>query len=155
MVVNGVSTAKERADEAKKLLEWGFRNFERTRIEQPSQVIREVPVGAGPQEFVKAEVREPVYYAHPKGETPNLTVEVKPTPGLAFPVARSAEVGSVVFRDGSGWKFEAPLYAVEDANASSRVSLGSLGSSGPATVLIACLLGGGALWMRRKARAMV
>ena len=28
VVVNGVKTAKERADEAKKLLEWGFRNFE-------------------------------------------------------------------------------------------------------------------------------
>ena len=28
VVVNGAKTAKERADEAKKLLEWGFRNFE-------------------------------------------------------------------------------------------------------------------------------
>ena len=28
VVVNGEKSAKERADEGKKLLEWGFRNFE-------------------------------------------------------------------------------------------------------------------------------
>ena len=43
VVVNGVKTAKERADEAKKLLEWGFRNFEQRNLfaEGPDHRLRQ------------------------------------------------------------------------------------------------------------------
>jgi hypothetical protein len=34
------------------------------------------------------------------------------------------------------------------------VRLSSVGGGGPLAVLFACLLGGSALWMRRKARTM-
>src|SRR5215831_2522585 len=39
VVVNGVATAKERADEAKKLLEWGYRNFEQRVLFAEGQTI--------------------------------------------------------------------------------------------------------------------
>ena len=39
VVVNGEKSAKERADEAKKLLEWGFRNFEPRNLFAEGQII--------------------------------------------------------------------------------------------------------------------
>src|SRR6476469_9757618 len=47
VVVNGVSTAKERADEAKKLLEWGFRNFEQRVLFAEGQTIGAAKVFGG------------------------------------------------------------------------------------------------------------
>ena len=68
VVVNGLKTAKERADEAKKLLEWGFRNFEQRILFAEGQTVGaakvyggasgRVPlVGAGPGQADGAEER--------------------------------------------------------------------------------------------------
>ena len=46
-VVNGVNSAKERADEAKKLLEWGFRNFEQRVLFADGQTIGAAKVYGG------------------------------------------------------------------------------------------------------------
>ena len=47
VVVNGLKTAKERADEAKKLLEWGFRNFEQRILFAEGQTIGAAKVYGG------------------------------------------------------------------------------------------------------------
>jgi serine-type D-Ala-D-Ala carboxypeptidase (penicillin-binding protein 5/6) len=47
VVVNGVNTPKERADEAKKLLEWGFRNFEQRLLFAEGQTIGTAKVFGG------------------------------------------------------------------------------------------------------------
>ena len=47
VVVNGVKSAKERADEAKKLLEWGFRNFEQRNLFAEGQIIGSAKVYGG------------------------------------------------------------------------------------------------------------
>ncbi len=39
VVVNGLKTEKERADEAKKLLEWGFHNFQAGLLFEDGQII--------------------------------------------------------------------------------------------------------------------
>jgi hypothetical protein len=62
------------------------------------------------------------------------------------------EVGKAVFTDGKGWKFETPLYAAASPESTSALSAVALSAPGPAGVIFACALGGGALWMGRKAR---
>ena len=47
VVVNGLKSAKERADEAKKLLEWGFRNFEPRTLFAEGQIIGSAKVYGG------------------------------------------------------------------------------------------------------------
>jgi D-alanyl-D-alanine carboxypeptidase (penicillin-binding protein 5/6) len=46
-VVNGLKTAKDRADEGKKLLEWGFRNFEQRILFAEGQTLGEAKVFGG------------------------------------------------------------------------------------------------------------
>ena len=57
VVVTGVSTAKERADEAKKALEWGFRNFEQRTIFAEGQTIGTAKVFGGVERPRRAEGR--------------------------------------------------------------------------------------------------
>ena len=47
MVINGVETEKERAEEARKLMEWGFRAFERVKLFDDGEVIAEARVYGG------------------------------------------------------------------------------------------------------------
>ncbi len=46
-MVNGLKTAKDRADEAKKLLEWGFSGFEQRPLFAEGQTIGEAKVFGG------------------------------------------------------------------------------------------------------------
>jgi D-alanyl-D-alanine carboxypeptidase (penicillin-binding protein 5/6) len=47
VVVNGLKTAKDRANEARKLLDWGFRAFEPRQLFQEGQVVGEAQVYGG------------------------------------------------------------------------------------------------------------
>ena len=49
MVVNGLKSEKERADEARKLLEWGFRGFESRAAVRRGQTIGDAKVYGGEQ----------------------------------------------------------------------------------------------------------
>src|SRR5689334_7492810 len=52
VVVNGLKSEKERADEAKKLLEWGFHNFQSGLLFADGQVIAEAKTYGGSQRYV-------------------------------------------------------------------------------------------------------
>jgi D-alanyl-D-alanine carboxypeptidase (penicillin-binding protein 5/6) len=148
-----LGSTKEWTADHKALMGWAFKNFKRTCLEQPGQVLRDVPLSAG-EAPIRAVVNEPVFYAHDKSAAPQLQAEIVPKPGLALPIPRSAEVGIVTFSDGRGWRFSTPLYAADDFEQPPILRLGSASAPGPITALFACILGGGALWMRKKARTM-
>ena len=150
-----LASTKDWMADQKALMSWAFRNFKRSCLEEAGQVEHPVPILGGEREVLKAVVKESVFYAHPVGQPPAVLIEIKPNPGLAAPIAAGTEVGKAVFRDNAGWSFETPLYASEDLPKASPGKLAALASPGPAGVLIACVLGGGALWMRRKASRMI
>ena len=60
VVVNGAKTAKERAEEAKKLLEWGFRNFEQRMLFAEGQTIGTAKVYGGANGHVPLKADGPV-----------------------------------------------------------------------------------------------
>ena len=140
--------------EQKALMSWAFRNFKRSCLEEPGQIEHEVPVLGAYAETVKAVVREPVFYAHPKNVLPSVSLSVVPKSDLQLPISEGTEVGKAIFTDGKGWKFETPLYAAQGATSRRSISAAALASTGPASAIFLCALGGGALWMRRKSRAI-
>src|SRR6185295_1218383 len=52
VVVNGLKSEKERADEGKKLLEWGFHNFQSNLLFEEGQAISDAKVFGGEQTSV-------------------------------------------------------------------------------------------------------
>src|SRR5262249_35238565 len=52
VVVNGLSTAEERRDEARRLLEWGFKGFAETKLFDAGEVVGHARVWGGSRMFV-------------------------------------------------------------------------------------------------------
>src|SRR3954464_4776491 len=67
VVVNGLKTAKERADEAKKLLEWGFHNFQANVLFSEDQNIADAKVYGGARGSVLLVAERPVQLMVPRG----------------------------------------------------------------------------------------
>src|SRR5437016_4077006 len=60
VVVNGLKTEKERADEAKRLLEWGFHNFQLNLLFEEGQIIADAKTFGGDQRNVPLVAQRPV-----------------------------------------------------------------------------------------------
>src|SRR3954462_14799690 len=60
VVINGLEDPDDRASEAKKMLEWGFRNFESRPLFAPNQQVGYAKVFGGKSRTVKLASREPI-----------------------------------------------------------------------------------------------
>jgi D-alanyl-D-alanine carboxypeptidase (penicillin-binding protein 5/6) len=114
VVVNGVASAKERADEAKKLLEWGFRSFESRLLFKEGTTITEARVFGGERGRVPLVGAGEIRMLAPKGVSERYIVRVAYTGPLRTPVKKGAEVARLKVFRGDTIVLEAPLYAGAD-----------------------------------------
>ena len=96
VVVNGVATAKERADEAKKLLEWGFRNFEQRILFADGQTIGTAKVFGGASSRVDLVAADGVVRVMlPKSGGDKLIARIVYTGPVPAPVVEGTRVGNL------------------------------------------------------------
>ena len=117
VVVNGVNSAKERADEAKKLLEWGFRNFESRLLFKEGTTVIEARVFGGERGRVPLVGAGAIRMLVPKGVSEKYIVRAAYTGPLRTPVKKGAEVARLKVFRGDTIVLEAPLYAGADVGA--------------------------------------
>ena len=94
-VVNGVKSAKERADEGKKLLEWGFHNFQARTLFAEGQTIGYAKVFGGADGHVPLVADGPVRVMVPKAGGEKLIARIVYTGPVPAPVANGTPVGAV------------------------------------------------------------
>jgi D-alanyl-D-alanine carboxypeptidase (penicillin-binding protein 5/6) len=112
-VVNGLKTAKDRAEEGKKLLEWGFRNFESRDLFADGQILARAKVFGGSQGSVPLVAAGPVKIMVPKSGGEKLVARVIYSGPVRAPVAEGTAVGTLrVWRDGN-LALQVPLKASE------------------------------------------
>jgi serine-type D-Ala-D-Ala carboxypeptidase (penicillin-binding protein 5/6) len=114
LVVNGLKTAKDRANEARKLLEWGFRAFESRQLFAEGQPIGEVQVFGGDRRSLPLVARKPVRVLVNRGESERVSARIVYTGPLKAPVQKGAEVARLRVDRGDMQALEVPLYASED-----------------------------------------
>jgi len=114
VVVNGLKTAKDRANEARKLLDWGFRSFEVQQLFAEGQVVGEAQVFGGSSRSLPLVARKPVRVLVPRGESERVTARIIYTGPLKAPVRKGAEVARLQVNRGDMQALELPLYANED-----------------------------------------
>jgi len=95
VVVNGVSTAKERADEAKKLLEWGFRNFEQRVLFAEGQTIGTAKVYGGASGRVPLVANGEVRVMLPKTGAEKLIARIVYQGPVPAPVVEGTPIGNI------------------------------------------------------------
>jgi D-alanyl-D-alanine carboxypeptidase (penicillin-binding protein 5/6) len=115
-LVMGADSVQARANEAQKLLNWGFTAFDDVRlVEAGKPVGAPVQVWKGRQAQVGLGSQDAVYVAVPKGEGDRLKTQIERTDPLVAPLAKGQRVGSLKVSTASGTAIATiPLTVLED-----------------------------------------
>lgn len=113
MVINGLGSVRERADEAQKLLDWGFRQYRTVELYQAGDNVGQARVWGGTVRWVDLAAKDDLRLALSDEEKDSTTVEVAYDGPLMAPVEAGAEVGTVRFRVDGRVISESPLVAKE------------------------------------------
>lgn len=102
VVVNGLHSARDRANESFKLLNWGFRAFEPRELYRGDEVVGTARVFGGDSAEVPLIAGTPVKLLVPRGSGDALTGKVTYLGPLKAPVAEGTAVGQLrIFHGGS------------------------------------------------------
>jgi len=115
VVVNGVEDIDDRATEAKKLLEWGFRNFESRSLFAADAAVGYARVFGGEKRYVPLIPAEPVRVMVRKNGSDKLIARIVYSGPVAAPVEAGRRIGVVRVWRGPNLAVEVPLQAA-DAN---------------------------------------
>jgi D-alanyl-D-alanine carboxypeptidase (penicillin-binding protein 5/6) len=109
VVVNGLKTAADRAEESRKLLDWGFRSFDARTLYQPGDVVGQAQVYGGAQSEVALVTDKPVkvFAAHGSGE--RLSAKIVYQGPLVAPVAQGIDAGRLKIWRGQSEVLDVPL----------------------------------------------
>jgi D-alanyl-D-alanine carboxypeptidase (penicillin-binding protein 5/6) len=121
VVVNGLEDSDDRASEAKKMLEWGFRNFETRTLFAANQLVGYAKVFGGESRSVKLASPEPIKVMVPKNGNERLIARIIYKGPVAAPVKSGQPVGVVRVWRGANVAMEAPVYAAEAVGTGSTV----------------------------------
>jgi D-alanyl-D-alanine carboxypeptidase (penicillin-binding protein 5/6) len=114
VVVNGVSTPKERADEAKKLLEWGYRNFDQRVLFAEGQTIGTAKVYGGANGHVSLVANGDVRVMLPKTGADKLIARIIYNGPVPAPVTEGTPIGNLKIWRNDNLILTAPLKAAEN-----------------------------------------
>ena len=121
-VVAGLSSTRERDNEAARILDWGFRSFEPATLFAADTVIGEASVYGGDVGRVPLKAKGQVRALLPRGGGAEIRARIVYQGPLMAPVEADAPVGAVKIYDGERLIQSAPLYT---ADAVARGSLHS------------------------------
>ena len=120
--MSGLSGDRERAEEARKLLEWGLRSFEKTEIFAKDEAVGEAEVFGGTQSTVPLKAKGPIDIFLPITNRDKLTARIVYTGPLKAPVEEGQPVGSLRVWIGDTLSQETPLFAAKTVNVGSLPS---------------------------------
>jgi D-alanyl-D-alanine carboxypeptidase (penicillin-binding protein 5/6) len=119
VVVNGLRSEKERADEAKKMLEWGFHNFQSGLLFAEGQEIAQAKLYGGTKGHVPLTARKEVRLMVPRGSRDKIIARVVYSGPVPAPVEQGQKIGTLKVWRGEFVVLEVPLEAAESVGAGS------------------------------------
>jgi D-alanyl-D-alanine carboxypeptidase (penicillin-binding protein 5/6) len=121
VVVNGLDDPDDRVTEAKKLLEWGFRNFEARTLFAAQQPVGYAKVFGGDSRSVRLASPEPIKVMVQKNGSDKLIARIVYNGPVPAPIEPGQRVGFVKVWRGTNVAVEAPVYAAESVATGSTV----------------------------------
>ena len=119
VVVNGLRSEKERADEAKKMLDWGFHNFQSGLLFAQGQEIAQAKLYGGAKGHVPLTARKEVRLMVPRGSRDKIIARVVYSGPVPAPVQEGQNIGSLKVWRGESVVLEVPLQAAESVGTGS------------------------------------
>tara|TARA_R110002124_G_scaffold64985_2_gene177576 strand:+ start:381204 stop:382310 length:1107 start_codon:yes stop_codon:yes gene_type:complete len=96
LVLNGLESISDRANESARLLQWGLNGFDNIVFTAAGETITKVPVVFGKSKNVALTINEDVFITVPKLKKPDVTMTAKFSGPLTAPIAAGQEVGTLV-----------------------------------------------------------
>ena len=119
VVVNGLRSEKERADEAKKMLDWGFHNFQSGLLFAQGQEIAQAKLYGGAKGQVPLTAPKEVRLMVPRGSRDKIIARVVYSGPVPAPVQEGQKIGTLKVWRGESVVLEVPLQAAESVGTGS------------------------------------
>ncbi|MGV3495086.1 MAG: D-alanyl-D-alanine carboxypeptidase family protein [Ramlibacter sp.] len=112
-IVLGASSELARANEAQKLLNWGYTAWEGLKLFDAGQPVLEPQVWKGTEDKVKLGSPQPIVLAVPAGSAKQIKTQVARPDPLVAPFTKGQQVGTLKILSGEQVLREVPLVALE------------------------------------------
>jgi D-alanyl-D-alanine carboxypeptidase (penicillin-binding protein 5/6) len=117
LVLNGLSSIKQRAEESQKLAEWAFREFDDYHVYKAGEVLGEVPVTDGIALTVPMVIEKPVDLTLQRIAHNDMKTNVTHLDAVSAPVKKGQEVGKATISVPGRPDQVVPLVAAADVEA--------------------------------------
>ena len=119
VVLTGLKNAKDRADDAKKLLDYGFKNFDSRLLFAEGQNVAEAKVFGGSQGSVTVAAKGPVKLMVPRGVSDKIIAKLVYTGPVRAPIHEGQAIGNLQVWRGEAKVLDVPVQASESIAAGS------------------------------------
>jgi serine-type D-Ala-D-Ala carboxypeptidase (penicillin-binding protein 5/6) len=116
VVLTGAKSEKERAEEARKMLEWGFRDFQSRVLFAQGQTVGDARVFGGNSSYVPLVGDGAIKVLVPRNNSDPLTARIVYTGPVPAPVSKGQPIGTLKVWRGDNLALEAPLKAAQDVS---------------------------------------
>jgi serine-type D-Ala-D-Ala carboxypeptidase (penicillin-binding protein 5/6) len=113
-IVLGAPSEAARANEAQKLLNWGYTAWEGIKLFEANQAVVEPPVWKGTEKTARLGQPRPIVLAVPAGQAARLKTQVARPDPLIAPVRKGQAAGTLKVTSGDQVIHEVPLVALAD-----------------------------------------
>lgn len=111
MILHGMQSMQERADQTGIVLDWAFREFGNFTVAAPGTVLGEAPVWMGAEKTVPLTVAADVRMTLPRSERQNVVAKAVFNGPVAAPIAAGQQIGELVIEIPGMPPARAPLVA--------------------------------------------
>ncbi|MBI37335.1 MAG: D-alanyl-D-alanine carboxypeptidase [Alphaproteobacteria bacterium] len=113
IVVHGLKSARIRAQESRRLFDWGFREFTNIKLFSKSETVDEAQLWLGKKNTVSLKLKDDLILALPKASLKSMKVNIKYMGPVPTPVKENQEI-AILEVTGNGFiDIRRPLYAGE------------------------------------------
>ena len=126
LVVNGSPTGKDRAQDAERLMNWGFTYFATPRLLAANQIVDEADVWLGEKGQVKLMSDKDIFVTMPRKDLSDVKIDVSYQAPVAAPIKKGQKVANVVITIPGKDPITHHLVAAEDVEKAgflSRISM--------------------------------
>ena len=114
VVLTGAKSEKERAEEARKMLEFGFRNFQSRVLFTAGQTIGDARVFGGNASYVPLIGDGPIQVLVPRNNSDPLIARIVYTGPVPAPISKGQPIGTLKVWRGDNLALQVPLKAAQD-----------------------------------------
>ena len=112
-IVLGASSEAARANEAQKLLNWGFTSYEGLKLFDANQAVLEPQIWKGSEKTVRLGQAQAIVVTVPAGSASRIRTQVVRPDPLVAPIQKGQQVGTLKILSGDQLLREVPLVALE------------------------------------------